>query len=168
MSDVDDFTGDENENAGGKGLRAQLTAALAEKKDLADRLSKFETEHRTNTVSKIFSDKGLPAKAAKFYTDEDISEGAVGKWLEENADLFGVVDASSQTSTDEPDENSVNAQRVTQASFGNVHSVQETGDATIKGDLEEMTHLMKTASIEELQKLGYLPKDGSSAYSVKR
>lgn len=169
MSNDDDFTGDDSgTNGAGKGLRAQLETALAEKKDLADRLSKFETQYRTTTVRDLFKAKNLPEKAAKFYTDEDVSEGAVGKWIEENADLFGVdATQSSQSSNDEPDENAKNAQRVTQSSFGNVHSVHESGDGAVVGDVEEMLHLMKTASREELQKLSMLPKNGSSVYSPR-
>lgn len=153
MSEENEFA--ENESEGVKSLRKAYEAQKKQNDELQAELQAFRSERRQSSVADVLKAKGLPAGAAKLYNGDDVSEEAVGKWLEEFADVFGVKSA-------ENDANSQNAQRVTAASGGAVDSIA-AGDSKgpILGDPNEMLHAMNTLPYEELQRLGYLPKSGT-------
>lgn len=79
---------DENDemNEGGKGLRAQLEAALQSKKDLETQLNEFKAKVRQSEVKSVLEAKGVNPKVAKFIGD-DVDD--IDAWLTENADVFG-------------------------------------------------------------------------------
>ena len=69
----------------------QLKEVLAE----LDSLRKFQRE---SNVSKVLSEKGINPKIAAFIpSDIEPTEIAVGSWLEQYGDVFGVVPQESQT-----------------------------------------------------------------------
>lgn len=149
---------DDGNLEGGAGIASLREAHEKLQKELKaahDELSGYRAEKRSQTVAEILKAKGANPAAAKLYTGEDTSEGAVGKWLEDNADVFGVV------SNGAPDPNAQNAQRVADASFGNVQSIQNgPGNQVVLGDPESIQHAIDTLSYDELVKLGYMPPRG--------
>lgn len=153
MSDENDFTEDQGE--GIKNLRKQYEALKKQNDELLGQLTTFQAEKRQSTVSEVLKAKGLPATAAKLYHGEDVSEEAVGKWLEEFADVFGVK-------SNENDANAQNAQRVSAASGGVADSIATgEGKQPILGNPEEIANAIKTLPYEELQRLGYMPASGT-------
>lgn len=86
-----DAIDDANEN-GPKALREALAKQKAENEALAKSLEALRTKDREREIK----DRGLSPKVAKFIpADADLE-----KWLEENADVFGVAPAAdAQTQT---------------------------------------------------------------------
>lgn len=109
---------DENDtNEGGKGLRAQLEAALEEIKTLKQTAADAKAEARESKVTTVLKDKGVNPKVAKFIGPEveDIEA-----WLTENADVFGFTVGGG---TSEPN---VSADEVTET-----RRVQNLAQATL-------------------------------------
>lgn len=147
----------EEESEGIKSLRKAYDAQKKQLDEAMKELGTFRAERRQSSVAEVLKAKGLPATAAKLYHGEDTSEEAVGKWIEEFADVFGTPKAS------ENDQNAANAARVSGASGGVGSPVAPSGDAgnPVLGDPVEMLHAMQTLPYEELQRLGMLPKSGT-------
>lgn len=161
MSDDDFNDGDDNNSNSGKGLRAQLEAALNERKELAERLAKFEAAQRKSTVAEILTAKGIPASAASLYNGEDVSEDAVGKWLEAHADVFkptATPDESTSEGADASDPNEDAAKRAIAAAFGLPSPVETKPGTKVVVNPEEKLRLMRTLPYEELVKRGWIPE----------
>jgi hypothetical protein len=156
----DDFdTENENEGEGIKDLRNKYKSSQKQLTELQEKLAKYETAERRNSVAGILKAKGIPEAAAKFYDGDDTSEDAVGKWLEANADVFQIKtsdDAPAGSAQQAPDANALAAQRVTAQSFGTTPAVSTPNGASV--DPEEKLRLTKTLPYEELEKLGWVPK----------
>lgn len=148
MSDEDNITDDSD---GIKSLRKAHEEAVKEAKQLREELAGFRNAQRQQTVAGVLKAKGLPESAARLYSGDDTSEEAVGKWVDEYADIFGAT-----RSGEVDDANTKNAARVAEASYGNVHSIQNTPGVNM-GDPAEIEHAIKTLPYEELEKLGYMP-----------
>lgn len=149
----ENFSGEESE--GIKSLRKAYDAQKSQLDEALKELGTFRAERRQSSVADVLKAKGLPASAAKLYHGEDVSEEAVGKWLEEFADVFGVK-------SNENDANAQNAQRVSAASGGVADSIATgEGNQPILGNPEEIANAIKTLPYEELQRLGYMPKSGT-------
>lgn len=76
----------EEATEGGKGLRAQLEAALAANKAMSEQLSEFKTKSHQLEVKSVLEARGVNPKIAKFIGD-DVTD--VDAWLTENQDVFG-------------------------------------------------------------------------------
>ena len=149
MSDDDNF-GDEGE--GIKSLRKQYEATQKELAEARELVSKFQARDRQETVASILKAKGAPEAAARFYNAEDVSEDAVGKWLEANSDLF----PSAQRNDN--DENAQHAARVSAASFGQQAHETQGGKTNLPlGDPAELERLMRTLPQDKLREMGLLP-----------
>jgi hypothetical protein len=164
MSDVDDDT--QNDSEGVKNLRKQFEALQKQLTERDERLAKYEAAERQSGVVNALKAKGLDeakaSKLVKFYSGDDASEEAVGKWLEENADVFGV---NAQQTTQVSDPNAANAQKVSNAAFGSASlNDNPAGTPHVIGDPSEIQRLYQTASIEQLQASGMLPKNLQVGY----
>lgn len=146
-----------NEGEGIKNLRSQYEATQRELTEARERLSKFEAEHRQQTVAEVLKAKGLEgakaAKAAALYSGDDASEDAVGKWLESYADVFNIQPAGN-------DAQAGNVQRVSEASFGTTDTNQNGPTGRVLGSPDEIGRAIQTLPMEELVRLGYMPKPG--------
>jgi hypothetical protein len=80
-----------------RGLRAQLEAVLAEKKQLEDELNGVRATARQQAIKEVLNAKGVNDKVAKFIPADAVTEDAIVAWLEENADAFGVSAAATGT-----------------------------------------------------------------------
>lgn len=145
-----------DDSDGIKNLRNQYEALKKELENSNKELASFRQQKRSGDVASILKAKGLEeakaAKAASLYGGEDVSEDAVGKWLEDYGDVFGVA-----ANTSEQDQNTLNAERVTSASFGTQPTAGASTDGKIVGDISQMQHLMETLPYEKLQELGWMP-----------
>lgn len=88
------FDDDNDSNDGqqqGKGLRAQLEAALKKNRELEQKLQQSQKDLRREAVTRVIRDKGFKAKVAKLVpADVDPTDEAITKWLDEWGDVFGV------------------------------------------------------------------------------
>lgn len=92
MADQDVYEDDTNETAKPKnGLREQLEAALAAKKELEAENAKLKTTVRERAVSEVLTAKGVNPKVAKFIPSDVEGEEAIIEWLKTEGDVFGVV-----------------------------------------------------------------------------
>jgi hypothetical protein len=151
MSDDNDI----EDSAGIANLRKEFEARAKQLEALQAELNGYKAKERVGTVESVLKAKGLEDRAtavAKLYRDEDVSEDAVGKWLEENATAFGVTQQSNQ-----PDPNADAAARLAAASYGQPATTPIQGQQLPLGNPEELAHLIKTQPFEELVKLGLMP-----------
>lgn len=148
----------EEESEGIKSLRKAYDAQKKQLDEAMKELGTFRAERRQSSVADVLKAKGLPASAAKLYHGEDTSAEAVGKWIEEFADVFG-----TGSQANENDQNAANAARVSGASGGTGSPVAPSGDAKspVLGDPAELMHAMQTLPYEELQRLGIMPPSGT-------
>lgn len=154
MSD-DSITDSNTDSAGIANLRSQYDQLQKELKAANEELSGLRAEKRTSTVASVLKARGLSEKAAALYSGDDTSEDAVGKWIEDYAEVFGITPASQQ------DQNTADAQRLTDVSFGTQPTTATSPDGKIIGNIAEMQHLMETLPYEELVKRGWMPADAS-------
>lgn len=151
----DDFSDD---SEGIKQLRQHAKETADALKAANERLAQFEAREREATVKSVLKAKGLPEKAATFYQG-DASEDAVSKWVDENADIFGVRQSGGN------DANAAAAAMAQAASFGNDGSEPALGpDRKVYGDPAELLKLMKTLPYPELVKLGLVPDPKRDPY----
>lgn len=143
----------DEEGDGIKNLRKQYDAIKKERDEFATELDTFRAEKRVSSVAEVFKAKNLPENAAKLYTGSDTSPEAVGKWIEEFADVFNVKPVD--------DANAQNAQRVSDASFGAPDNEPAPQGGQVLGDPAEIQRAITTLPYEELVKLGYMPKQGT-------
>ena len=76
-----------------KKLRKAKRADEKRIKELTDKLESLSKVERERTVKEVLSKKGVNLKAARLVLKdiEEVSEESVGKWLDDNADLFGIA-----------------------------------------------------------------------------
>ena len=139
----------------------EIAALKAERDNLA-------ASKRATDVASALKAKGLDEKRAaslaKFYSGDDASAEAVGTWLSENADAFGV--SASQQAPVTPtapvvDPNVAAAQAVQQAAFGpTTPNTPPPGVPTVVADPAELQRLYEGgATIEQLQAMNLFPKN---------
>jgi len=76
-----------------KKLRKAKRADEKRIKELTDKLESLSKVERERTVKEVLSKKGVNLKAARLVLKdiEEVNEESVGKWLDDNADLFGIA-----------------------------------------------------------------------------
>lgn len=139
-----------------KALEKQLAereTALAERDK---ELGTFRQERRVKAVSDILKAKGFAPDGASFYGDEDVSEDAVGKWIETHGSALARVSPEGQPAGVR-DANTEAAERIAAASLGNAGSLQQDPAlGKILGDPIALKHAIDTLPHEELVKMGIL------------
>lgn len=152
----DENTPDEGD--GIKSLRKQYDAIKKQNDELAAELATFRSEKRVATVAETLKAKGIPETAASLYSGDDTSPEAVGKWVEQYADLFG--GAKPPAENGQPDPNAQAAARVSQASFGHPEAPAPQQGGRIYGDPEEIRRALENLPYPELVKQGLMPPPG--------
>ena len=148
MSDEENL----NEGEGIANLRKQYEELVKEVKGLKAENSQYKTKERASTVAEILKAKGVPASAAKLYSDEDTSEDAVSKWLEDYADVFHL------SSSKEDDSNSQAVRVVSNASHANRETQAFDNAGQVIGNPDELLQLIQNSSYDDLVKQGLMPK----------
>jgi hypothetical protein len=87
---------DPNESQGMKNMRQQLKEQAKQIKQYQEQMNLFQAQNRGNVIGQALSSRGLDPRVAKFYpADLGTDDESVGKWCDENKDLFGVAQPSS-------------------------------------------------------------------------
>lgn len=159
MSDEFDDT---QESEGIKSLRKAHDALKKQNDELLGELNKFRADQRKQSVAGILKAKGLPEKAASLYSGDDASEEAVGKWIEEFGDVFGL----KQQSQDNDQQQQV--QRVQQATFDaptpELNATPANGPLVV--DPIEALEQLKSMSYEQAVQAGYIPDVTGTLYDT--
>lgn len=132
--------------------------------DLEKEVNSFRTERRTSTLASTLKAKGIDeakaAKVAKFYQGDDTSEGAVSKWLEEYADVFGITPTEQAPATPPVDPNAAAANRLQAATASTQPATPGKVEGQVMGDPTEIAELIKTLPYEELvTRFGFPPRN---------
>ena len=147
--DDDDF--DEVETTqdqdGPANLRKALKRAEKEKKELAEQLSKIQSDLRDRSVKEVLETKGVPSKVAKFIPGDVSTPEQIDAWLNENADVFGFKPAEP-AQTEEQVENQRAYQRINAAT---------QNASTPSRDQDVAAKLAGAKTIEELNAIVGLP-----------
>jgi hypothetical protein len=138
----DDITTNESSNDLVKQLRK---AAKQKDKELQELRSQFETlskGQRERTIKDALAARGVNQKIASFIPqDIDPTEESVSKWLEANADVFGIELESNQ--------NQPNADPADIAAYKRMTGAADAGMSPERG-ADVMSRLMNASSKEEL------------------
>jgi hypothetical protein len=93
MSGYDnEYDDDFDQNDGPKALREALKAEKAARKEAEKKLAELSQRDRQRTVADVLKSQGVKPALARFVLAdlEEVDEKSVSKWVEENADLFGI------------------------------------------------------------------------------
>lgn len=89
----------------GKDLRSQLTAVLAERKQLAEQLATYRERDRVRTVADLVTKHNIPSLAQnlllKEIGDSDPTDEAVTKFVAEYGELWGAKAAEASTTPEQ-------------------------------------------------------------------
>lgn len=86
MNDWDD----PSESEGMKNLRKQVKKLGEQLAEYQQKEAQWSTQNRQTMVAQALTSRGLDAKVAKFYpADLGADDESVGKWFDENKDIFG-------------------------------------------------------------------------------
>ena len=107
MSNYDYEDDDLESNDSGNDLVKQLRKANKQKeKELAELKAQFEglsKAQRERSIKDALAARGVNTKIASFIPqDIDPTEESVSKWLESNADVFGIQSSENQTANIDP------------------------------------------------------------------
>lgn len=141
MSDENEF---ENDGEGIENLRKLYKELKKANAEQAAQLAEFNASKRTASVAEILKAKGVPASAASLYNSDEVSEDAVGKWLDQYKDVFGVGGAV--------DENAEAADRVNGASYGEADFIQNSPERVVGSPEDIARALANASSYEDLVK----------------
>jgi hypothetical protein len=127
-------------------LRKALRRAEKEKKELAEQLSKIQSDLRERSVKEVLESKGVPSKVAKFIPSDVSTPEQIDGWLSENADVFGFQSSQSAAKEENPEitANRENAQRISNATNTAVSPAM---------DQDLLSKLQGAKTIEELNAL---------------
>lgn len=152
MSEEANLFEDEDGNKAPKALRDAYAALKGKSEELEKELAKLQGASRVSDLAKTLEAKGVNPKVAGFYPKEaDVSDDAVGKWLVENADIFGI-----DLGTDD------NKNAEAAAAVQTMHTAVDTAQPvtpTEVGSVEELTELYRNLPMEQLVERGLLPKE---------
>lgn len=136
----------QNDNNSGKGLRAQLEAALAKNATLEQSVKELSQQTRSTNLAKFLKSAGAREGAGELYPESaEVSEEAVKAWVEKNAAFVRDEAADDNSQQQQVSEQTrTNAQRL--AALADTAGGQQT-----LGDPASIAQQMKTATSEELQ-----------------
>ena len=101
MSDFDDNQFGDGE--GIKKLRKAYKDAATENKELKERLERLEAKDRSINLTEALVSRGLDRRVARLYpANRETTAQAVDEWVEENRDLFGSREVSSDPANSLP------------------------------------------------------------------
>ena len=142
--DDDDF----DTNDSGNDLVKQLRKASKQKdKELAELRSQFDglsKAQRERTIKDALERRGVNQKIASFIPqDIDPTEESVSKWLEDNADVFGISLGQNQTTNVDP---------ANVAAYKRMTQTTDQGMSPERG-ADVMSRLMNANSKEDLDQI---------------
>ena len=149
MSNYDYEDDDFDTDSSGNDLVKQLRKATKQKdKELAELKAQFENlnkAQRDRAIKDALASRGVNSKIASFIPqDIDPTEESVSKWLEDNADVFGIELSQNQA---KPNVNPADA-----AAYKRMTNTVETGSSPEHND-NIMQKLMNANTREELDEV---------------
>ena len=149
MSNYDYEDDDFDTDSSGNDLVKQLRKATKQKdKELAELKAQFENlnkAQRERAIKDALASRGVNSKIASFIPqDIDPTEESVSKWLEDNADVFGIELSQNQA---KPNVNPADA-----AAYKRMTNTVETGSSPEHND-NIMQKLMNANTREELDEV---------------
>ena len=126
-------------------LRRALKAEQAKNKEFEAKLAELSTANRGRAIQDVLAGKGLtnPKIAKLIPADIDPTAEAVGAWLEEYGDVFGVGAPPEQSGQPNLPDGDV-------ASLRDIDSVV-MGQQDIKGQMDLLTKIQNAGSMDDLQ-----------------
>jgi hypothetical protein len=76
-------------------LRKAHNAQLKRIKELEEQVASYSKETRSRSVKELLASRDLNPKIASFIPEDVEGEEALGKWLDDNADVFGGAPAAA-------------------------------------------------------------------------
>jgi hypothetical protein len=141
----DDFDLDSSSNDLVKQLRKQLKAKERELSEKESALTNLSLAQRERAIKDTLASRGVNSKIASFIPqDIDPTEESVSKWLEDNADVFGIELSQNQA---RPNVNPADA-----AAYKRMTNTVESGSSPEHND-NIMQKLMNANSREELDEV---------------
>jgi hypothetical protein len=141
----DDFDLDSSSNDLVKQLRKQLKAKERELSEKESALTNLSLAQRERAIKDTLASRGVNSKIASFIPqDIDPTEESVSKWLEDNADVFGIELSQNQA---RPNVNPADA-----AAYKRMTNTVESGSSPEHND-NIMQKLMNANSKEELDEV---------------
>ena len=142
--DDDDDIGQQDNNAM-RQLRKALKAEQAKNKEFEAKLAELSTANRGRAIQDVLAGKGLtnPKIAKLIPTDIDPTAEAVGAWLEEYGDVFGVGATPEESGKPALGTDDV-------ASLRDIDSVV-MGQQDIKGQMDLLAKIQNAGSMDDLQ-----------------
>lgn len=137
MDTEDDYGVDDSHLV--KDLRKQLKDAQSRAKQFEEELGQYRSQLRERTVAEVLQAKGVNPKVAKFLPSDVEGDEAIQAWLDENADLFGVIP--------EPSEPAVSDEARTELSRANAMTAMSVSPDKVT-DLENQ--IANANSVEEI------------------
>jgi hypothetical protein len=139
----------------GKGLRAQLERALAENKELRDKYQEAAHKARQSELVSYLSARDINPKIARFIPQDVQGEEALGDWLKENGELFGIEAPKPDQEREQVDPSVVAAAKKMQGLSQKASTPSGFGDiaARVKGanSKEELAALVDEARAYSLR-----------------
>jgi len=80
----------------GNGLRAQLEAVLAEKRELEAQNAQFQKDLRDRSIQDTLASIGVNAKVAQFIPSNVSDKDSILQWVTDNADVFNIQTGGNQ------------------------------------------------------------------------
>lgn len=140
--DWDNFEDDDTEDPTPQTLNPQLPKELRRvirdlkksEKEATERAVNLERQLRTNTVTGVLAARAVPAKVANLIpSDVDATPEAIGKWLDDYGDVFGIQQTANES-----------GQTVSNGAAGTVTTSQPNAD------ISAMQRMQQTAASGDL------------------
>lgn len=134
----EDFEETESRNSG-KGLRAQLEAALAKLEAAETKLKEKEKAEREIEISAFLSAKGLNSKVKDLIPESIVQSEQLEEWVNTYADVFGLaVNNQSKPNVNSDDINAVNRLRGLQNSGTRPSSFDDLEERIKREDVDPL------------------------------
>jgi hypothetical protein len=100
--DDDDFFEEEDQNSGLQNLRKADRAKSKRIKELEGELESLRNFQRQSVVSSVLNERGVNPKVATFIPSDIANDPeSIGRWLDENGEIFGVQVQQKQPMVDQ-------------------------------------------------------------------
>jgi hypothetical protein len=158
MSYDDDDYDYEDESNPLKALRKENRSKEKQIKELQEQLAGLSKAQRERSLGDVLSARGLNSKISRFIPEDVTSEEDVASWLDDNAELFGVVPPAVADGDESPSESDETLQ-----SLAKIATTQSTGQAPT-GDQGQIAALIAGARTPaELNKVLFGNEHGPAA-----
>jgi hypothetical protein len=124
--DDDDFLEEDDQTGGLQNLRKADRAKSKRIKELETELEGLRSLQRQSVVSSVLNERGVNPKIAAFIPSDVANDSeSIGKWLDENGEVFGVQSQAQQPMVDQEN---LSTLRQIDAAIGSALSPDDVND----------------------------------------